>query len=217
MTKDQVALVDEITSASELFKGVNIPYNEVFFISAKKNRYIKEHSENNVILILEGQIEVYTNSVSGNEVYLSTLKAGNCLGISNVFNKSKINTNIKCSTDVKALIIPDNVIYELMRNNFELVSRFLKLYNTKIQFLIARIESLTMQSAKQKLVHYLLKNKGDGDAVNIKSKQKLAKYLSISRASLFREIAILKTSGFIEHNDDVLFIKNEEELKKILL
>ncbi len=169
------------------------------------------------MLILSGQVEVYSTSFSGDEVYLSTLKAGDCTGISNIFNKNSLNTVIKCSTAVDALCISEEVLREMMKENFALTEKLLTLYNSKIQFLIERIESLTIQSVNLKLAHYLLSNKNSENRIYIKSKQKLAEYLGVSRASLYREIAELKEKEIIETDKKFLYIKNEEALKTLLL
>ncbi len=83
-------------------------------------------------------------------------------------------------------------------------------------FLIQRIESLTIQSVNMKLVHYLLSNKDDENRVYVKSKQHLAEYLDVSRASLYREIAELKENGIIETDKKFLYIKSEEALRELL-
>ncbi len=201
---------------SELFSDIKLPLDEIHIINANKNQQLNNISNNAIILILSGKVDVYTTSYSGDEVYLSTLKVGECTGISNIFNKNIINTVIKCSTDVTVLSIPEDVLKKTMRENFVLAHRLLTLYNSKIQFLIGRIESLTIQSVIAKLAHYLLSNKNEENYVYIPSKQKLAEYLGVSRASLYREIAVLKASNVIETNKRFLYIKNEEALKNLL-
>ncbi len=202
---------------SELFSGIILPFDKIHTISAKKNEQLNNVSHNAVVLILSGQVEVYSTSFSGDEVYLSTLKVGDCTGISNIFNKNALNTVIKCSYSVEVLCIPQEVLREMIKENFILTDRLLTLYNNKIQFLIERIESLTIQSASLKLAHYILNNKNSENRVYIKSKQKLAEYLGVSRASLYREIASLKKKEVIETDKRYLYIKNEVALRQLLL
>ncbi len=210
-------LIEGACEKSELFSGIKLPLNTIHTISAQKNEHLTNISDNAVVLILLGQVEVYSTSLSGDEVYLSTLTVGDCTGISNIFNKNPLNTVIKCSTDVEALCISQKVIREMMKENFLLTERFLTIYNDKIQFLIERIESLTIQSANMKLVHYILNSKNSENYVITKSKQKLSEFLGISRASLYREIAYLKENKVIETEKRFIYIKNEEALRKLLL
>ncbi len=216
LTEALQKMIKKATFKSELLRDIEIPYNDVSVINVKKGEFLNALSDSSIILILKGQVDVYSSSFSGDEVYLSTLNLGDCIGVSNVFNKSEITTNIKCASDVEILIISEKVLSEIMQINFALVSKFLTLYNNKIQFLLERIESLTIQSARAKLVFYLLKNKGTNNCVKIKSKQQLAEFLGISKASLYREIAFLKTKGVIEAPKGFIYILNETEIKEFL-
>ena len=86
-----------------------------------------------------------------------------------------------------------------------------------MQFLIRRIEFLTMQSGKKKLVQYLLEVPGKGGQFgkNV-SRDELASILGISRASLFRELAGLTKQGLIALRDGEIYLLKPDELEEIL-
>ena len=86
-----------------------------------------------------------------------------------------------------------------------------------MQFLIRRIEFLTMQSGKKKLVQYLLEEpkRGGRFGKNV-SRDELASILGISRASLFRELASLTKQGLIALRDGEICLLRPDELEEIL-
>ncbi len=212
---DVTKIILNTLKSSELFKGITIPSNNVSFQSIKKGQILDNICDNSIVLIAEGQVDVYSTSITGDEIYLSTLYVGDCVGINNIFATSNVKTGIFCGTDVKIISISKIFLIELMQNDFELVTRFLTIYNKKIQFLLDRIENLTIQSARVKLIVYLLKNQHDC-RIKLVNREKIASYLGISRATLFREISFLKKCNAIKTDKRFLYIENVTELKKHL-
>ena len=77
--------------------------------------------------------------------------------------------------------------------------------SARIRFLTRRIEALTAGDSASKLLSYLLEREQDGK-VDIQSCAELARRLDVGRASLYRALDSLETSGDIRREGKKIFI-----------
>ena len=87
----------------------------------------------------------------------------------------------------------------------------------KIQFLLKRIELLTMQSCRGRVIAFLLAHGKEGGEVIFRgSREDLARHLGVSRAALFRELAALQTMGAIESHGNLFHVMDPGQLEDLL-
>ncbi len=208
-------IIRNALESSELFNGIKANPLNFTLVSYEKGKMLSNICDGTIVLIAKGFVDVYSSSLSGDEVYLSTLSVGDCVGVGNVFIDNKLSTDIVCDTDVEIVLISRDVLYSVMKQDFELVQKFLKVYNKKIQFLLDRIESLTIQSARVKVAIYLLKNQSE-NKIELEKREKIASFLGISRATFFRELSFLKKNNVIITDKRFLYIKDIAKLKSFL-
>ncbi len=170
-----------------------------------------------VVLIESGEIAVHVSGLDGKRTHLSTLSPGECFGISNLLSERELDTQLRCKTAATAIYIPKSLITNAMRQNPELAMRYAAHCNEKINFLIGRIEALTLQSASAKLASYLLRHQdNDNKHTLTTTRERFASYLGISRAALYREFSLLEEMGAIELSGRSIYIKDDETLKNII-
>ena len=212
--------IDEILQRSYFFRDCGIDLVKISYQVLDKGRLISDRQDgrSHVVLVVKGKIEVYSIAMDGKEVLLSLLKEGDCFGISNLFlADTELPTVLMCATDAEVLLIPKHLLIEAMKANGELAIRYATVYNEKIQFLLQKIESLTMQSGKCKVAEYLLSHTNERDiAVLEHSKEHLASALGISRASLFRELSYFQNEDIISQEREGIRINNRSRLEAIL-
>lgn len=212
--------INEILQNSYFFRDCGIDLLKISHQELDKGRLISDRQEgkSHVVLVVKGKIEVYSIALDGKEVLLSLLKAGDCFGISNLFlADTELPTVLMCATDAEVLLIPKDLLIEAMKANGELAIRYATVYNEKIQFLLQKIESLTMQSGKCKVAEYLLSHTDEHNiAVLEHSKEHLASVLGISRASLFRELSYFQNEDIITQDRDGIRINDRQRLESIL-
>lgn len=205
--------------ASPLLGGCNLPVSGMQVKYCHKGQIVSDRQKNEEILglIMEGSMDVYSIAFDGREILLSQLEKGDCFGVVNLLTKTELPTVLRCRTDTTLVIIPKCQLLSAMKKNSELALRYAGFCNKKMQFLIRRIEFLTMQSGKKKLVQYLLEVPGKGGRFgkNV-SRDELASILGISRASLFRELAGLTKQGLIALRDGEIYLLKPDELEEIL-
>jgi CRP-like cAMP-binding protein len=170
-----------------------------------------------VVFIESGSIDVFSVSLDGKEVLLSTLSQGEVFGISNLFEEEDLRTVLQCKTDCVAVSVLKSVLRTAILQRPQAMIEYAKLCNRKIQFLIKRIEQLTLNSGRIKVVEHLLSHTSDREVeLQLESKESLALTLGISRAALFRELSALQKIGAVEGSGSKVHIINRTILENLL-
>ncbi len=87
----------------------------------------------------------------------------------------------------------------------------------KLQFLLRRIELLTMQSCRGRVIAHLLASQDRNGCVKLSgSREDLARRLGVSRAALFRELAALQSMGVLRSEGNLLTVLDTPALEKLL-
>ncbi len=214
--KDMEALLKSF----DLFKDCRIDTEFVSHKTYKKGRLVcdNEAGQACVVFVVHGSIEVYSVALDGREIILSRLKKGDCFGISNLFlENEEMRTVLKCSEDSGVLLIPKRHLIDMMRKDGNLAVRLAALYNHKVQFLLKKIEFLTMQSGKGKVAEFILSQADEEGVVTLGcSKENLACMLGISRASLFRELSYFQNQKMISQEHNCIRIQDRRQMEEVL-
>lgn len=144
-------------------------------------------------MILSGRVDAYSVALDGKDVLLNSLTSGECFGVCNLLAKAELKTVLRCAEDTTILYVTKPVLLSLMKQKVDFAVRYAEMCNQKIQFLIHRIELLTMQSCRGRVIAYLLEKKDASNLVHVTvSREDLARQLGVSRAALFRELSTCK-------------------------
>ena len=103
---------------------------------------------------------------------------------------------------------------KLLGRDERLLKRYLTLCNKKIMYLAYKIELMGMSGCGSKLAFYLLHNAVDGRVVLDVSKEQFAKFLNVSRASLFRTLTEFQDKKLIEDRGGEILILDMEGLRQ---
>lgn len=197
---EEESRLEEVLEKFPLFCGCHFPTEEMILKNCRKGQFIsdKVHGLEMLGFVLEGYIDVYSVAFDGHEVLLTGLASGDCFGLVNLLVKNEFPTVLKCRKKTKILLLPKQVVVKLLETDAAFALRYAGFCGKKLQFLLKRIELLTMQSGRNKVIQYLLMRKDHRGLVQLEcTKEQLAAILGISRASLFRELAALQEQGLI--------------------
>lgn len=191
--------------------------------SLQRRRYKKgevlsdtDQSSSIVVFIEEGKLDVFSISADKTQVLVSSLGKGDVFGISNLFEPEALHTVLRCKIMCVVSTIPKEELRQILIKNPLAMVEYAALCNRKIQFLIKRIEQLTLTSARAKVAEYLLSNTSDKEpSLSMKSKEALTLPLGISRASLFRELSALEKMGALESRGSHVLVINRNILENI--
>lgn len=167
-------------------------------------------------LVISGRVEVYSVALDGKDVLLSTLTAGECFGICNLLADTELETVLRCAQDTDILYIQKAALLRHLQQDAALALRYAALCNQKLQFLIQRIELLTMQSCRGRIAAFLLEREDAAGQVElVGSREDLARQLGVSRAALFRELSALQAMGVLQARGNRLAVLDRDRLEKL--
>ena len=171
---------------SPLLAGVSLPAEQARVQSFPAGHILSDRPGGvpSVGLILSGRVEVYSVALDGKDVQLSTLPAGECFGVCNLLAGAELETVLRCGEETEVLYIPKPVLLACMERDAGLSLRYAELCNQKLQFLLRRIELLTMQSCRGRVIAHLLAGQDRNGCVKpTGSREDLARQLGVSRAA----------------------------------
>lgn len=206
-------------SLSALLTGVTLPGEKVSAQIFRCGQIVSDTPRGfpSIGLITRGRIGVYSVALDGKDILLNELSAGECFGICNLLAQSELETVLRCSVETEILYIPKAVLLESMAADGTLALRFAAVCSEKIQFLLKRIELLTMQSCRGRVIAFLLAHSKEGSEVIFRgSREDLARHLGVSRAALFRELAALQTMGAIKSRGNLFHVIKPNQLEYLL-
>lgn len=212
-------IIPSALEASPLFRGCHIPLELMSIRTCQSGQMIRDQVEgrNCVGLVISGSVDVYSIALDGRDVQLNTLTDGDCFGICNLLIAEEMETVLRCRTKTTLLFIPKTSMITAMEQDAAFALRYASYCNQKLQFLIQRIELLTMQSCRGKVIEYLLSTQDEqGRVVPGCSRDELARHLGVSRAALFRELSSLSQQGLLTINHQTFLLNNPEAIRQIL-
>lgn len=202
-----------------LFAACRLSISELVRTQYSKGKLVEDRSAEKacVVLVESGAVDVFSVALDGNEVLLSTLSEGDMFGICNLFEEDELRTVLQCKTDCTLLSVSKTVLRDAILKHPEAMAEYASLCNRKIQFLIRRIEQLSLNSVRMKLVEHLLSQSSEEDGrLQPATKESLSLMLGVSRAALYRELASLQELGAIRSEGSRIIIMDREILESFL-
>ena len=197
--------VREIMQSCGLFEGIDPGCFHPVYHRCKRGEKISDTFEGRqyVGIIGSGEADVYTLADMLSQPSVSTQKAGCIFGICNLYTAQHMPTKLVCRVGCEIVFLPKEELKDMIRRNEILQERYLKLCNQKIVYLTQKIELMGITQSRVRLAFYLLQNMDDRQTVHLgMSKEQFAKFLNISRASLFRGLAEFEEKGYIACDED---------------
>lgn len=191
-------------SKSTLFHGVDMTGTDAFLGAFRRGEPI--HAVQNGVscvgVLQSGTADVYTRGTAAHQ-NVSTLSPGSAFGICNVFLPREMPTVLHPKVHCTVAFLPKAAFSALLERDSVLLRRYLTLCNEKILYLADKVELMGIPTAKARFAAYLLRIADSGGlAATGVSKEQLAKYLSVSRASLFRAVNELTVDGVLRSTPD---------------
>jgi len=169
--------------------------------------YDEERYSKALGIILKGSAQVKKG-----RVIMSRLEKGDVFGAITLYSESNYYvTQITSTGKSSVLFLSKGTVSEMMEKSSKIAENFIAYLSERIYFLNGRIEAFTAGSAGDKLREYLQKNAREVNGIKSftpNSILELAKKLDLGRASLYRAIDELCTSGEIEKQGKTFYIHN---------
>ncbi len=205
----------EIIEKCPIFQGIDISKLHPVYREFRRKEEISDIQDGIpcVGMIGVGEADVYTISDEMTQPNVSTQHEGSIFGICNIYLPDAMPTKLVCKVHCEVVFISKEEFKGLIQENSVFQERYLTLCNRKIMYLAQKIELMGISSCKSKLACYLLRNASAENVVVLDtSKEQFAKYLNVSRASLFRTIADFTANNLITSEGDVFQLIDKEGL-----
>lgn len=165
-------------------------------------------------IVLKGNVEVQKLHYSGKVIILNRMVEGDILGILALFNnKNYYPTRIVAKNNCKILFVHQKEMLKIFEMNSIVLRNYLSFISDKIYFLNKRIEGFTYENIHDRILCFFesekQKQNNQKEIILRFSKQELAEYLCISKASLYRVLNHLAEEGGIKWKKNKIVFKND--------
>ncbi|MEA4816185.1 MAG: Crp/Fnr family transcriptional regulator [Lachnospiraceae bacterium] len=165
-------------------------------------------------IILEGKVTV-KKSEGGSEIIINTLGPGNIFGGAAVFNDTGSFIGTVTAVEKSTLLLIDQpLMSKLFRMDVVLAENYIQFLSESLSFLNKKIDTFVLHGTQERVFRYLKSQTtlNNGCVIPSYSMTKLARFLNIGRASLYRAFDSLEEKGLIEkHGKSItVFCENED-------
>ena len=193
-----------------ILSAYNINMDDGFPVEMSKGSLIDDvySSSRFATAVIKGSINVMSQIADDRRILITKLKEGDIFGISNLFIDEDLRTVLECNEDCTLFMIRKEAFRKRLIENESAMIMYCQTVNRKIQFLLDKIEKLSVPTARSRIAYSLI----SGSYMLSRTREELASSLGISRATLFRELSLLQQDGIIEKDGRKLRIKDRRKL-----
>lgn len=207
---DDILLKEQLRN-SQLFDAVTKQEMEDIFplVSWEVRKFFKGEIVNNELhnhrglgILLTGKINAMKYLLDGRSILLKRMYEGCTFGLGGIFGQSERPLSYLEVIELCHIVfISENDIFKIMSRYDIILKNYLKLVNSKVQFLNKKIEVLSQSAIEDRLMTYIYQEKmrqeKDNHIICHLGKTALADFLGVSRASLYRSIIQLENKRVI--------------------
>lgn len=213
-SRELLRALDEI----RLFEGLSEPEIRNFLHESRS--WIQTYEKDEILfrqgdaytflaVVIEGICVSEMNDFSGRTVDLGRFPAPFPVAPGFLFiEDSELPVSLRAYTPVKAVFIPKDRLFELLRIDGVFLKNFLRLLSSRIEYLTGKVSFHSCRTIREKLLMYLetLTRDDDGTTTIPMSIEALARYFGVARPSLSQVFIDLQEGGvFIREGRKIIF------------
>lgn len=168
-------------------------------------------------IVQKGWIKLFQLNPSGDEAVVALFKAGESFAEAVVFGRRPYPVNAMAVEDTTLLSISYQAMAEFIKADYEATLRLFSVIAMRQQYLVRRIEQMTLQSAPQRLGHFLLEllDTAGGDTLRLPyDKGLIAGRLNMKGETFSRALNTLRREAGVECKGRDVRILNQLQLKR---
>lgn len=171
-------------------------------------------------IVVNGSMHIQRIYESGKLITIETFHAGDSFGEALVFSgEGRYPATLTAKEDTTVLFLQREEIIRLCEQYPRFLQTFLRTLSDRILLLNRKIKSLSYQSVRQKVAHYILEAQRSqkSDLVQVSgARHELADSLGIPRPSLSRELIAMKELGWIDFDRKTIRVLDRAALEQSL-
>ena len=190
-----------------------------------RNQWIVDYQDasNDVFFIVSGAVRVKLQSVSGREVLLREINAGDFFGELAAIDNQPRSTGIITVTDVTVARMPSSVFRTAVHSHPDVCDQLLALLASQIRMLANRVNEFTTLDARHRIYAELLRlsrpeaaRPGQAVVSPPPVHAEIAARVSIRREAVAREFKSLERAGLMERHRGALVLTDTRRLRQLI-
>ncbi len=207
---------------------------EAFFSQFPKRKFKKKEiiihageMPQGVYYLHDGLVRQYTLSSKGEEAVLNIYRAPSFFPLRQLFDEVECQQYFEAMTEVHMWLAPKEAVRNFLRENPDVLMDLLARMNRGLDGLLERLSYLMAGTAYERVItEVLLYLSRFGEKKEISSKEasgirisakQIAIQSGLTRETVTRELAILKTKGLITFEKNMLTVPDLDKLKRELV
>jgi CRP/FNR family cyclic AMP-dependent transcriptional regulator len=193
--------------------------------SVFRNQWILNYRDasNDVFFIVRGAVRVKLQSVSGREVLLREINAGDFFGELAAIDNEPRSAGIIAVTDVTVARMPSSVFRTAVHSHPDVCDQLLALLASQIRMLANRVNEFTTLDARHRIYAELLRlsraavgRPGQAVVSPPPVHAEIAARVSVRREAVAREFKSLERAGLIERRPGALVLTDTSRLRQLI-
>jgi len=182
-----------------------------------------QDESNDVFFVISGSARVKLQSLSGREVLLREIAAGEFFGELSAIDRQPRSSGIVAVTEVTVARMPASIFRDIIHGNPDICDHVMALMARQIRNLVTRVHEFTSLDAKYRIYADLLRlakpiagTPAQAVVSPPPAHTEIAARVSIRREAVAREIKALERAGIIGRRPGALVLTDTAQLRKMI-
>lgn len=150
-----------------------------------------------VILLLEGELDVVQQSLEGEVAVVRTMRAGELVGEMSALDGERHSATVRARTPCHLRKIPTSEFKRALEGNFALVHDLLKRQNERVRWLTRQVAVLGFESVATRIARLIARDMPASDQPIPITHKDLAERVAATRESVTKALGLLARQGFV--------------------
>lgn len=170
----------------------------------------------NYLVVLKGNVKVFTRAENGREIMLYRLGRGDScvLTTSCLFGNKNYPAEGQTETEVSAMAIPADRFNTVLKESVTFREQVFSAFSSHLSELITLVEEVAFGKLDIRLAKFLLAHKDEDDTLSA-THQNIATELGSAREVISRQLKELEMKGYIKLNRGSIVLNDIEALQQI--
>jgi CRP/FNR family transcriptional regulator, cyclic AMP receptor protein len=213
-----------LSKLSETEIDALLRYSRVECYPAGEEIFPKDSPGNCMMLVLCGSVRVSSISLSGKEIVLNIINAGQIVGEIAVLDGGPRTCDAVAMTDCELLVLNRRDLMPFLERHADICLMLIKILCERLRHTSEQVEDLVFRDVEQRIAKALLqlcerfgRPDGGGRVLELHlSQSELANIIGITRESVNKQLKAWQRAGFIDVAKEAVMIINPAALEQLI-
>lgn len=173
-------------------------YGRLSRLPAQSVLWEKGDPSNEVVLLVEGELDVLQQSLDGEVAVVRTMRSGELLGEMSALDGGHHSATVRTRTPCQLRRIPASDFRKALEGRLDLVHDLLSRQNERVRWLTRQVAVLGFESVAQRIARLIARDMPASDAPLSLTHKELAERVAATRESVTKALGLLSRQGFVE-------------------